>query len=298
MTTYSIKDLESISGIKAHTLRIWEKRYNLLSPERSSTNIRRYGDDDLRRLLNISTLIENGWKISKASGLTEKERSGEIEKLLDSVELQDGKFTPHVNALVLAMMEFDEAGFEKVYSLASLMLGLKSAMIHIIYPFLIKIGLMWTVWKSNPGQEHFASNIIRKKLFSAIDHLSVSQSKNETFLLFLPEGEDHEISLLFSYYLLRSEGFKTVYLGQNLPFESLEIVAEVCKPDHLLTFFITKSSKAKLSNYVDKLASSFPETTIFIAGNEISLDIDPTPVGVNFLNKPSDLLDIIERTPS
>jgi len=162
---YSIKDLERISGIKAHTLRIWEKRYEILNPQRTTTNIRSYDHDDLRKLLNINTLIKSGWKISKIGKLSNEQLGDEVQQQFEEITPKTIDATPYVNAMVIAMLDFNEQAFEKIFTIATTRLGLKVAMIRVINPFLQRVGLMWTVWKVHPGHEHFATNLIRKKLY-------------------------------------------------------------------------------------------------------------------------------------
>ncbi len=290
--SYSIKDLELLSGIKAHTLRIWEKRYSVLTPQRSDTNIREYGDEDLRRLLNVTTLLNNGWKISKASALSQDALQQEVEDIFEHTSTQSEEYSSHINALTLSMMEFDEARFEQVFASALLLMGLKETMLNIIYPFLSKVGLMWSVWKAHPGQEHFASNLIRKKLFSAIDQLPVFPTQNENFLLFLPEGEQHEIGLLFANHLLRSRGYKVYYLGQDVPFESLQSSIETLHPDNLLTFFIRHQPKEDIQDYLKLLSETYGQTKIHVAGVQI-LQFSSAPFTNILLHKnPSDLLNL------
>lgn len=292
---YTIKDLERISGIKAHTLRIWEKRYNVLTPERTETNIRTYDDDDLRKLLNISTLIKGGWKISNVGKLSNEEIGFEVERLFNAVNPATVDCTPYINALVVAMLDLNEKEFERVFANATTRFGLKETMMRVINPFLQQVGLMWSVWKVHPGHEHFASNIIRRKLFGAIDQLMPLPPKEDRFLLFLPEGEHHEIGLLFANYWLRSEGFQTVYLGQNVPFQALTEVVEKIKPHKLFTFFIANTDPAAIENYLEKLAQTFPDQTIHVAGSETLLEGLNIPQKVFLLPAPETLEKVIQQ---
>lgn len=293
MTSYSIKELEQLSGIKAHTLRIWEKRYKVLTPERTATNIRQYGDDDLKRLLNVTTLLNHGWKISKASALSIEELGKEVERLFQKTSKEEHEYSTYINALVLATMEFDEGRFEQIFASALLLLGLKETIIKIIYPFLNKIGLMWSVWKVHPGQEHFASNLVRKKLFSAIDQLPVLHSQKDAFLLFLPAEELHEIGLLFANYLLRSEGFKVHYLGQSVPFESLKNAIEVTNPKHLLTFFVSNQPLEDIQQYLELLSQHFPALSIHVAGRNLAPLSNAFQKNIRFHTSPPDLFDLL-----
>ncbi len=194
MSSYSIKDLEQLSGIKAHTLRIWEQRYNFIIPKRTDTNIRYYDDKDLKLILNVSLLRENGYKISKIADMDQEQIAGAVLEITE----KNFSFSDQIHSLVLAMIDLDEERFEKIMSTNILQTGFENTMLSIIFPFLSKIGVLWQTGSITPAQEHFISNLIRQKLIVAIDGCYVpSKEINNKYLLFLPEGELHEISLLF-----------------------------------------------------------------------------------------------------
>lgn len=239
MSFYQISDLEQLTGIKAHTIRIWEKRYNLIEPHRSETNIRFYDDQQLIKILNVSTLINQGFKISIIAKLS----LTEIEKNISSISLSENTATNDifVNDLTIAMLQLNEINFEKSISNAILKFGVFDAMVTVIYPFLNKVGLLWNINKVMPFQEHFASNLIKQKLHSLIENLPHKKSKF-TYLLFLPENEYHEIGLLFSNYILRVKGIRTVYLGQNIPYQNIETAILDINPTHLVTMIISNLS--------------------------------------------------------
>jgi DNA-binding transcriptional MerR regulator len=289
---YSIKDLERISGIKAHTLRIWEKRYDILAPDRTDTNIRTYGDGDLRKLLNIKTLLEGGWKISHVGQLDYKSMKTEVEKMFDSREKGVVVYEPFVNALTAAMLEINEREFDRIFTSATTRFGLREAMIHVVNPFLQRVGIMWSVREAHPGHEHFATNIIRKKLFSAIDQMIPMEQRPEKFMLFLPEGEHHEIGLLFANFWLRSEGFQVIYLGANVPFDSLSEVADTVSPENILTFFIANRPVEEVEKYLGRVCRQFSRQTIFIAGETNLLDQVKAYQNVKLLRKPDDLIKL------
>lgn len=291
---YSIKDLERISGIKAHTLRIWEKRYDILAPERTDTNIRTYDDDDLRKLLNIKTLLDGGWKISHVGQLDYESIKMEVEKLFEVRDKGVVVYQPFVNALTAAMLEINEKEFDRIFSSATTRLGLREAMIHIVNPFLQRVGIMWSVREAHPGHEHFATNLIRKKLFSAIDQMLPIERKSEKFLLFLPEGEHHEIGLLFANFWLRSEGYEVIYLGANVPFDSVAEVADSVNPENILSFFIANRPVEEIEKYLGKVCRRFSKQTIFIAGDAHLLDQVKVFDNVRLLRKPYDLIQLCE----
>ncbi len=264
MRNYSIKDLEQLSGIKAHTLRIWEQRYNILTPKRTETNIRYYDDNDLKIILNVALLNDNGFKISKIAKMDLDEIKAEVLKLTDRSFTYDDQ----IHALIITMVELDEDRFEKIISTNILKIGFELTMMNIIYPFLSKIGVLWQTGSIHPGQEHFISNLVRQKLIVAIDG-QMYNGGGKKFLLFLPEGELHEISLLFSSYLLKSSGHKVYYLGQNTPDEDLNAVYKVHKPDFLVTVITTSPSSENIQEYLNSLSDRFSESEILISGYQV-----------------------------
>ncbi len=218
MAHYSIKDLEKLSGIKAHTLRIWEKRYQIVKPSRTDTNIRYYCDDDLKRILNISILNRHGLKISRIAGMTDAQLSEQVMHLAQAT----GDHESQIEQLTIAMIEMDEERFEKTLSKSIMTVGFEETVLTIIYPFFDKVGMLWQTGSINPAQEHFVSNLIRQKLLVAIDSQNYPHNpESRRFLLFLPEGELHELGLLFFHYILKKHGHQVIYLGQSVPFADL-----------------------------------------------------------------------------
>lgn len=264
MSKYSIKDLEQLSGIKAHTVRIWEQRYKLLNPKRTETNIRYYDDDDLKLILNVALLNDNGIKISKIAKMSVEEMKAEVLHLTERSFAYDDQ----VHSLVLAMVEFNEERFEKIIATNILKIGFEQAMLNIIYPFLSKIGILWQTGSIHPGQEHFISNLVRQKLIVAIDG-QMYNGGGSKFLLFLPEGELHEISLLFTSYILKSYGHKVIYLGQNTPDEDLNNVYKVHKPEFLVTAITTNPSNEEVEPFLQSLGERFPDSKIIASGYQI-----------------------------
>tara|TARA_R110000850_G_scaffold7008_3_gene26430 strand:+ start:1984 stop:2874 length:891 start_codon:yes stop_codon:yes gene_type:complete len=261
VSNYSIKDLEQLSGIKAHTLRIWEQRYNLLKPKRTDTNIRYYDDVDLKLILNVAMLNTHGIKISKIAAMSSNDISQEIIRLTDhSMDHND-----QIQALTICMIEMDEDRFEKVLSTNILKLGFEETVLDVIYPFLSKIGVLWQTGAINPAQEHFISNLIRQKLIVAIDG-QMGKSQGKTFMLFLPEGELHELSILFSSYLIKKHGHKVIYLGQSTPQIDLISVYKIQQPDYLLTIITSSPSGDKVQDYLNMLGKEFRNSEIFISG--------------------------------
>jgi DNA-binding transcriptional MerR regulator/methylmalonyl-CoA mutase cobalamin-binding subunit len=281
--TYLIKDLEQLTGIKAHTIRIWEKRYNVVSPKRTSTNIRFYCDNDLKRLLNISVLLKQGFKISQLSVLSDDELGDKIMTLHYHPDVEEVR----IDNLVTAMIDLDEALFEKTINLSALNLGFEHTVLKIIYPFLERIGILWLSGNINPAQEHFVTNLLRQKLLVAIDSLVMKPARDsKRFILFLPENELHELGLLFYSYLVRKAGHKIIYLGQSVPYEDVVEIARFKEPNALVTSLVAAMSLAEANTYIQRLASDFISKTIYITGSQASHLADPLPINVIIINDP------------
>jgi len=257
MITYSIADLENLTGIKAHTIRIWEKRYNVIQPSRTATNIRYYSNDDMRKLVNIAALLNAGMKISKISKLSDKELNIEIRNRLGSGNSEDVIAESYISQLINAGLEFSEASFDKLFSSAILKYGVKDAYIKILIPVLNRVGLLWSTESLNPAQEHFISNMVKQKLFSAIDALPPANLNQAQVVLFLPDFEDHEIGLLMANFMLRQAGRNVIYLGQKVPLVNIKDTVLECDPSQLLFFLIQTRPTEFLQNYIDQLTSEF-----------------------------------------
>ena len=292
MNSYQISDLEKLTGIKAHTIRIWEKRYKLIEPHRTSTNIRYYDDEQARKLLNVSTLLAKGFKISKLSELSDKQINAQIQALQQHAP-DDTLCLGFINNLIAAMLVFDEAAFEKTFSAAVTRFGTYKAMLTVFYPFLHKTGLMWSTNDAIPVQEHFATNIIRRKLIASIDGLPAPHKKSKKFLLFLPSDEWHETGLLLSDYIIKSNGYHTVYLGQNVPFQNLDEVIKSTKPTHLLTFFISRRQPEVIKEHLSYLGKQNKSCTLLVSGSPSVLEIVGKMKNVVYLSSPNDLLKLL-----
>jgi DNA-binding transcriptional MerR regulator len=266
MAQYSIKDLENLTGVKAHTLRIWEKRYNIVEPKRTPTNIRYYDDEDLKKLLNVSILNRHGFKISNIVGFSNETLNDKILNLAQTHNDVDSQ----IESLVVAMIDMDDAKFEKIFNTAVINLGFEDAILKIMYPFFEKIGVLWLIGSINPAQEHFISNLLRQKLIVAIDgiveHLN---GHTKSFLLYLREGEFHELGLIFYHYLIRKHGHKVYYLGETVPFNALEELQTLKKVDYILTSFVSAIPADEAKKYLEDISNLFKESTIYITGLQV-----------------------------
>lgn len=291
MGTYSIKDLERLSGIKAHTIRIWEKRYGLVEPSRTSTNIRTYCDAELKKLLNISILNRNGLKVSKIAQLTNNEISSLVSKLTEDPHDSDSQF----ESLYISMIDLDENVFEKILSRAIIQMGFEKMVIDLLYPFFKRIGIMWQTGTITPAQEHFISNLVRQKLIVAIDSIVSNEDvDSKTFLLYLPEKELHELGLLFMNYILRKRGHKVIYLGAMLPLESLLAIVKLKPADYLVTSFVGNMESPSMEEYLIQLTSEIPDKTIFISG-KIAEEISNTSDNIKLVPNIQGFIDTVEQ---
>ncbi len=262
---YSIKDLEVLSGIKAHTIRIWEKRYRLLIPDRTDTNIRYYSDEDLRKILNVSLLVNNGFKISKVAKMT----SEDVAKNVLSVTKSKNSESDYIERLMLFMLNFDNRGFIGLSNEIISRLGFEDAIVNVFFQLFQRIGTYWQVGSIFPAQEHYVTNIFRQKLIVEIDKLEQVEKKDSTILFFLHHNELHEMSLLFYSYLAQKSGFNVIYLGQFVPIEDLARIQKHVKIDYVFTAFINAYPKEELENYLQDLKDIFQHQKIFVTGWQI-----------------------------
>ena len=289
MAQYSIKDLERLSGVKAHTIRIWEQRYGVLTPKRTDTNIRRYEDEELKQILNIAQMLRHGGKISKICGLSPQELAHQVDAAIQSITQTDEYYAAHVTKLLIAMIELDEQKFEKAITHLSVKYGFPATMINVILPFLGRVGVMWQTGEVNVAQEHFISNLIRQKVIVAIDGLALAPAEAERYLLFLPDGELHELGLLFSKFVLKQNGKNLLYLGQSVPLNDLLQAAEVYKPHKLMTFLTAPNTKAHLDDFMATLQNKFPNQLILIAGSQVNYYQYTSNKNLHFLHRVGDL---------
>ena len=264
MGQFSISDLEQLSGIKAHTIRMWEQRYGLLRPVRTATNIRLYCDEDLRRLLNVTTLCGRGMRISKVAQLSDADMQAAV--LACGNDAHD--YHLQVNALLAAMLTFDEVRINQLFDEATSTLGFENMMLHVAYPLLQRIGLMWLAGTMNLSQEHLLSHLLRQKLLAATDALpALGSTGTRRWLLFLPEHELHELALLFMNYALRARGQHTLYLGQNMPIKELTTACQFYRPDTLVTVLTTQPERTRIGEFAQELHQICPAGRVVLYGN-------------------------------
>ncbi len=292
MGQYSIKDIEQLSGVKAHTLRVWEQRYTILNPKRTDTNIRYYTDEDLKKVLNISVLNRHGMRIGKIAKMTFDDIEGEIAQL-DNCEL---KYEVHANVLTTSMIEICERKFEKEMANCILRYGMENTMLKVVYPFLQKIGLMWMTNKINPAHERFITNLIRQKLIVAIDGNEINvEERSSHFLLFLPEGELHELSLLFLCYLLKSRNHRVTYLGVNVPFADVAAVIKCIQPEFIYSILTCTQCGNNVAHFINNLSEVAGEKKVVISGRQLEdIKLNATS-NITLLHSLDGVLNFIEQ---
>lgn len=265
MIVYSINDLEKLSGIKAHTLRIWEKRYEILKPKRTETNIRYYEDDDLQKVLNIAVLKKKGYKISRIAQLNDSE----ISKLVAELSEVDVAFEDHIDALAIAMFELNEYKFDKILTHYIDQRGFIETMEEVIYPFLEKLSMMWMAGSIKSAHESFVTYYVKRKCIAAIESLKGQHKEATTYVIYLPENESHELSLLYIHYLLKKEGNNVVNLGTNVPLIDVIDTCKIKKPDYVFTMINDSYAHGTLQSYIDDLLKHIQDTQLIISGYQI-----------------------------
>ena len=289
MNAFTIKDLENLSGIKAHTIRIWEQRYNFLKPCRTETNIRYYCNQELKTVLNISLLNKYGYKISHIDRMNEQELMNNIISLSD----KDAQQERIVNELIAHMVDLDIERFEQLLDTYILTKGIDKAIHHIVFPFLNRIGILWVTNHIHPAQEHLVSNIIRQKLIVGIEGVMTPVRVNKTVLLFLPEGEYHELGLLYIYYLLKTHGIKVLYLGANMPLKDVEFVCRAKNPDYLYSHLTAIAGNFSFEKFLSQISHSIPGIPLVISGQLARTHPRKIPAGVDFRRSLAEVLEFV-----
>jgi methanogenic corrinoid protein MtbC1 len=288
MSSFTIKDIENLSGIKAHTIRIWEQRYSFLKPKRTDTNIRYYCNEEVKAILDISLLNKCGHKISSIDGMDAKEILQKISCLDDGCIHQEKL----VHELLKKMIDLDMRSFEKIIDDHINTQGIEKTIIELLFPFMEKIGFMWESGRIRPVQEHLVGNIIRQKLITGIESTIARERTDTTFLLFLPEGEHHEMGLLCMYYLLRSQGANIIYLGANVPMKDLEYIVRIKQPDILYTHLTSPINDLHFDKFLKSVAKLSPGP-ILISGWSTKHYRKKLPAHIEFKSSLSEMLEYL-----
>jgi DNA-binding transcriptional MerR regulator/transcriptional regulator of met regulon len=280
MASYKIKELEALSGIKAHTIRIWEKRYDLLQPERSDSKIRSYDETQLKRLLNISVLYNNGWKISKIAALSD----AEIRQNTDHIAEDHQTKNVIVTLFIESLLAYDHRKFERILDKSIEKEGFESVYRYYLLPFLKRIGVLWIVDTISPAQEHFISNLIRQKLIVAINNLPHSENENVDSLLLTPTGEFHEIALLYYHYALRKKGDNVMYLGVDVPIDSIVKTINVLQPKKVIISLVAGQSEKQVNHIIHSIRDN-TNAHIYLGGAFIETIPLPKVDDLDYINK-------------
>lgn len=262
---YFIKDIENITGIKAHTLRIWEQRYNLLIPKRTDTNLRYYDPADVKYILNVSILNRHGYKISRIAAMT----TDEVRDKVMEISVRSTERNEVIDSLIVATYDLDEDTFNRILNNQIIRNGLEVTFIEVVFPLLRRIGLLWLSDSLHPALEHFVTNIIKQKLLIAIEGQSRKLPEGKRFLLFLPEGEHHELGLLFASYLLKQKGHDVVYLGQSTPLDNLKTVFKKWQPQVLFTIITSPTLAIPATELITVIGEMWPECELWITGDKV-----------------------------
>jgi DNA-binding transcriptional MerR regulator len=289
VNAFTIKDLENLSGIKAHTIRIWEQRYNFLKPQRTTTNIRYYSNEELKTVLNVALLNKYGFKMSRLDKMMPGEIKERILSLGDSRAIQE----KIINDLVQEMVDLNMEAFEKIIADYIVGKGIERTVVQILFPFLEKIGILWQTGHINPAQEHLVTNIVRQKLIVAIETTVSHVKLDKTFLLFLPEGEHHELGLLFMYYLLKSRGAKAIYLGANVPLKDAEFVVKLKRPDIIFIHLTATAPNFNFEKFLQHLHHRFNGTNTVISGYLTKAYSKKLPSSIHFKQSLAEVMEYL-----
>ena len=289
--TYLIKDLENLTGIKAHTIRIWELRHNLLNPNRNSTNIRQYSEEDLKKILNINLLYRNGFKISKIANLSETEI---INKASELIELKQKDTPIEIKNLVLAILEMNSDKMHLILNDVFNERGLISLYQEIITPVLIKIGELWQLSTISIANEHIFSNTLREFIITRSKGINRPRIGKKV-ILFLPEREEHELPLLFYQYLLLDKGWECFYLGQRVPIAEIEKFYYKIEPDMVITSMIQSTTPKQFSSSLEKILRTIPHEKLCLSGSNTVSYNDKIPKTVSTIHCLSDFVNIFSK---
>ena len=289
MSSYTIKDLEQISGIKAHTIRIWEQRYGFLQPQRTETNIRTYSADELKVILNVSLLNKYGYKISHINKMS----SAEIEDKIFGLNHLDAEKERVVNALIKDMVSLDMLSFERQLDNYIAQKGVEKTITDIIFFFLERVGVLWITNHINPAQEHLASNIVRQKIILGIEKLPKMHTNAKLIVLFMPEGEYHEIGLLFVHFLLKSKGYNVDYLGTNVPIVDLKYLTEYKKVDYLYAHITAPTKGFKMNKFMEQLGQINKDIPMILTGQMMQEYKGSVPGNIRVLQSLSETMGFL-----
>ncbi|RYZ23461.1 MAG: MerR family transcriptional regulator [Chitinophagaceae bacterium] len=291
---FTIKELESLTGVKAHTIRIWEQRYGFLKPSRTPTNIRTYNNEELKTLLTVALLNKYGYKISRIDGMDSLQREREVLAL----QFEDARQEHLVNELLSCMVDMNARGFESLLNRHLAAYGIEDTILQIVFRFLEKTGILWQTGRINPAHEHVVSNIIRQKVITAIEALPLPDADTPLMLLLLPEGEFHELGLLYVNYLLRRKGVPVLYLGANMPLKDALYAARLKEPEAIYLHLTAVHHRNAFIRFLNGLTTGLPGTRILLSGyvaHDIPATMPPNLVLLQSLSAVHSYISLLER---
>jgi len=293
-TEFTIRDLENFSGIKAHTIRIWEKRYNLFQPQRTDSNIRYYNLNNLQKLLNVSLLYNSGLKISKIADLSEDKIALRVRELV----FKEGFESEASNSLKLAMLNFDERLFNQIYNNLLATTSFQNIFIKIFKPFLNEVGVLWQVNSITPAHEHFITNLIKQKIHINIEKIQQlpSTKKSKKFVLYLPMHEIHELGLLYLHFELLMRGYNSIYLGQSVPVDNLQDLKNSDNTTCFITYLTVEPSKDSVITYLNQVYTSIlknSKDSLWVLGYKIA-ELEQENIEIPQVHIFKSLLDLLK----
>ena len=276
--SFSIKNLEHLSGIKAHTIRIWEKRYNLFEPERTDTNIRLYNLENLQKLLNVTLLYNNGYKISKIASFSSEEITENVHKLTINKNADDWS----IGLFKLAMINFDQRLFTKTFNDLLEQFSFSEVFKNVFVPLMNELGVLWQTNSISPSHEHFITSLVKQKIHAMCEDLQQKSTRrtDRRFVLFLPDNEIHELGLLYLQYEVLNNGFQCVFLGQSVPIKSLNNLVDIGEPITFITYFTIEPTQDKIKAYLNTFNSEIIEnidSELWILGYQVQFMSDEMP---------------------
>lgn len=289
MVVYSIKDMENLSGVKAHTIRIWEKRYGIIKPKRTDTNIRYYTDEDLRLLLNVCLLYNNGYKISKIAQLSDQD----IKEKINEISKVNLDFKDQLDALMLFILNLDSSNLSKVLDQYIDQIGLERSMDEIIYPLLDKISLAWLTGSFQGVHESFVTQLIKSKIQAEIEKIKTENHHAPTYIIYLPQGEKQELSLIYLHYLLKKKKCKVVSLGMDITLVDVILAIETIKPDFVFTFFNEEIPQNSFQNYLNQITKNLEKGKLLITGYQAVTHKINWPENARVLKNLSETMEFI-----
>jgi DNA-binding transcriptional MerR regulator len=292
MAIYSISDLEKLSGIKAHTIRIWEQRYGLLRPQRTDTNIRYYEDDDLQLLLNAALLNRHGFRISRIATMNRQEIAEQVSAVSDFKVEQDAQ----IDVLTLSVIEMDEHKFSRIFDNHVAQIGFEAAILEVAYPFLEKLSLLWLTGSIKPVQENFITQLVRNKLIAAIEKEPLTTDrKAPKFMLYLPQDEPQELSMLFMQYLLKTRKLQVVNIGYDTGLMDVKDAFLIHRPDYVFTILSEAFAKEPVQRYLDNLAAATPGAQLWLTGYSVVADYVKPPANAVILPSLGETIELMEQ---